>query len=39
METTRRPRTRRKVKGSHELKVSSEITLKELKVMVSRPEG
>ncbi|EGI61127.1 hypothetical protein G5I_10646, partial [Acromyrmex echinatior] len=26
-------RTRRKLKGSHELKVSSEITLKELKVM------
>ncbi|XP_046432124.1 ubiquitin carboxyl-terminal hydrolase 48-like isoform X1 [Neodiprion fabricii] len=27
-------RTRRKIKGSHELKVSSEVTLKELKIMM-----
>ncbi|XP_070155965.1 ubiquitin carboxyl-terminal hydrolase 48 isoform X1 [Polyergus mexicanus] len=33
MENVRPSRTRRKLKGSHELKVSSEITLKELKVM------
>ncbi|XP_014603923.1 PREDICTED: ubiquitin carboxyl-terminal hydrolase 48-like isoform X1 [Polistes canadensis] len=33
MNSSRPSRTRRKVKGSHELKVSSEITLKELKVM------
>ncbi|XP_046838615.1 ubiquitin carboxyl-terminal hydrolase 48-like isoform X1 [Vespa crabro] len=33
MDSSRPSRTRRKVKGSHELKVSSEITLKELKVM------
>jgi len=35
IENVRPSRTRRKLKGSHELKVSSEITLKELKVMVS----
>lgn len=35
MENTRPSRTRRNLKGSHELKVSSEITLKELKLMVS----
>jgi len=35
MEKARPSRSRRKLKGSHELKVSSEITLKELKVMVS----
>ncbi|XP_039306992.1 ubiquitin carboxyl-terminal hydrolase 48 isoform X2 [Solenopsis invicta] len=33
MEKSRPSRSRRKLKGSHELKVSSEITLKELKVM------
>ncbi|XP_011875197.1 PREDICTED: ubiquitin carboxyl-terminal hydrolase 48-like isoform X4 [Vollenhovia emeryi] len=33
MEKARPSRSRRKLKGSHELKVSSEITLKELKVM------
>ncbi|XP_060828211.1 ubiquitin carboxyl-terminal hydrolase 48-like isoform X2 [Bombus pascuorum] len=33
MENTRPSRTRRNLKGSHELKVSSEITLKELKLM------
>lgn len=35
MVKARPSRSRRKLKGSHELKVSSEITLKELKVMVS----
>lgn len=35
MENTRPSRTRRNLKGSHELKVSSDITLKELKLMVS----
>lgn len=35
LENTRPSRTRRNLKGSHELKVSSEITLKELKLMVS----
>lgn len=35
IEEERPSRTRRKLKGSHKLKVSSEITLKELKVMVS----
>ncbi|KAL2733489.1 ubiquitin carboxyl-terminal hydrolase 48-like isoform X2 [Vespula maculifrons] len=35
MDSSRPSRTRRKVKGSHELKVSSEITLKELKVMTA----
>ncbi|RLU27214.1 hypothetical protein DMN91_001014 [Ooceraea biroi] len=34
IENVRPSRTRRKLKGSHELKVSSEITLKELKVMM-----
>ncbi|XP_076751475.1 ubiquitin carboxyl-terminal hydrolase 48 [Xylocopa sonorina] len=33
MENARPSRTRRNLKGSHELKVSSEITLKELKLM------
>ncbi|XP_076229795.1 ubiquitin carboxyl-terminal hydrolase 48 isoform X3 [Nomia melanderi] len=33
MENTRPSRTRRNLKGSHELKVSSDITLKELKLM------
>ncbi|XP_054007627.1 ubiquitin carboxyl-terminal hydrolase 48-like isoform X2 [Hylaeus anthracinus] len=33
IENTRPSRTRRNLKGSHELKVSSEITLKELKLM------
>lgn len=33
LENTRPSRTRRNLKGSHELKVSSEITLKELKLM------
>ncbi|KAK2577520.1 hypothetical protein KPH14_003612 [Odynerus spinipes] len=33
MDSSRPSRTRRKVKGSHELKVSSAITLKDLKVM------
>lgn len=34
--TRKRPtRTRRNIQGSHEFKVSSELTLKELKVMVS----
>ncbi|XP_015430229.1 PREDICTED: ubiquitin carboxyl-terminal hydrolase 48-like [Dufourea novaeangliae] len=33
IQTTRPSRTRRNLKGSHELKVSSEITLKELKLM------
>ncbi|GAB1862262.1 ubiquitinyl hydrolase 1 [Camponotus japonicus] len=33
IENVRPSRTRRKLKGSHELKVSSEITLRELKVM------
>ncbi|XP_076293641.1 ubiquitin carboxyl-terminal hydrolase 48 isoform X2 [Lasioglossum baleicum] len=36
MDSSRPSRTRRNLKGSHELKVSSEITLKELKLMTMR---